>query len=322
MPCYSPLQAYLPHGGSDSKKIIFDEALDHGAPINLPCGQCIGCRLEYSRQWAIRCVHESKLYEKNCFITLTFREDDLPRDEGLDVEVFQKFMKRLRKKFVKKCPYIKGDERRKEWLMKNRIRFFHCGEYGEKRGRPHYHACIFNFDFPDRKYHSRRKGVSLYTSKILEELWPFGFSSVGDVTFESAAYVARYVVKKITGKKKDEHYREISLCDEETGEVLTKKQEYTTMSRNPGIGSDFCKKNIKDYYPSDTIICRNREMMPPKFYDKIYEQDNLESMEIIKRKRVDRAKALCNDNTTLRLKDKEAVELGKLAFYGKRELEK
>nr|WAE43577.1 MAG: replication initiator protein [Microviridae sp.] len=318
MPCYHPLQAYLPHGGSDSKKIIFDEYADHGAAIRLPCGQCIGCRLEYSRQWAIRCVHEAKLYKHNCFITLTFDDKHLPEDKSLDVKVFQDFMKRFREK-VKTKAFID-----KYGFYCKKLRFFHCGEYGEKRGRPHYHACIFNFDFPDRKYHSKRKGIKLYTSQILEELWPYGFSSVGDVTFESAAYVARYVVKKINGKKADEvgdnGFRHYEHLDENTGEVLVKKKEYTTMSRRPGIGSDFCKEKLSDYYPSDTIICRGREMRPPKFYDHIYEQDNLESMEIIKQRRIDKMSALCNDNTIERLEVREKVEQAKLAFYGKREL--
>lgn len=316
MPCFHPLQAYLPVGGSASKKIIFNESEDHGAAINLPCGQCIGCRLEYSRQWAIRCVHESKLYKHNCFITLTFNDEHLPRDESLDVKVFQDFMKRFRKKVSSKG-FIE-----KYGFYCKKVRFFHCGEYGEKRGRPHYHACIFNFDFPDRKYHSRRKGINLFTSEILEELWPFGFSSVGDVTFESAAYVARYVVKKINGKQKDAHYRNMSVCDKSTGELLAKKSEYTTMSRRPGIGSDFCKNHIKDIYPSDSLVIRGREMRPPKFYDAIYEQDNLEKMEIIKQKRVDKMVTLREDNTPERLEVREKVELAKLAFYGKRELEK
>lgn len=315
MPCYRPLQAYLPVGGSASKKVLFTNTGDHGQQVMLPCGQCIGCRLEYSRQWAIRCVHESRLYEHNCFITLTFDDEHLPFNQSLDVKVFQDFMKRFRKR-------VRSDKFFKKYgFYCRKVRFFHCGEYGEKRGRPHYHACIFNFDFPDRKYHSRRKGVKLYTSDLLGELWPFGFSSVGDVTFESAAYVARYVTKKINGKLKDSHYRDIGIIDKETGEVLAKKQEYTTMSRKPGIGADFYKQRKSEIYSNDSVICREREMRPPKYYDYLYEQDDANKLDIIKQRRVDRAKVFQDHTTRERLEDREKVEKAKLSLFGKRDLE-
>lgn len=315
MPCYHPLQAYLPVGGSDSKKVIFDDTLDHGAAIKLPCGQCIGCRLEYSRQWAVRCVHEASLYKHNCFITLTYDDSSDIYDGNLHVEHFQDFMRSFRKK-VKSKKFID-----KFGFYCKKLRYFHCGEYGEKRGRPHYHACIFNFDFPDRVYHSRRKGVKLYTSEVLQELWPHGFSSVGDVTFESAAYVSRYVTKKINGKLKDKHYLDIGIIDEETGELFAKKQEYTTMSRRPGIGADFLKDKAKQIYPLDVVRCRDKDMRPPKYYDYLYEQDNIANLEIIKQRRVDRAVLFSADSTPQRLLDREKVTKAKLSLFGKRDLE-
>lgn len=316
MPCYHPMQAYLPVPGSASKKVIFNPDIDHGAQVNLPCGQCIGCRLEYSRQWAVRCVHESKLYQHNCFITLTFDSENLPKDESLDVKVFQDFMKRFRKR-VRSKSFID-----KYGFYCKKLRFFHCGEYGEIRGRPHYHACIFNFDFPDRKYYKTRKGVRLYTSEELSSLWPFGFCSVGDVTFESAAYVARYVTKKITGKAKDCHYRDIGVVDEDTGEVFAKKQEYTTMSRRPGIGKDYYSKFKDDFYPSDMIVIRNDvKCKPPKYYDSLYEQDDECKSELLKLRRVDNMDRLRYDYTESRLKTREVVKKAQLSLYGKRDLE-
>lgn len=314
MPCYHPLQAYLPVGGSDSKKVLFSDSGDHGAAIKLPCGQCIGCRLEYSRQWAVRCMHEASLHEHNCFITLTYDESSDLYDGNLHVEHFQNFMKRFRRK-VRSLSFYK-----KYGFYCRKIRFFHCGEYGEKRGRPHYHACIFGFDFPDRKYHSRRKGVKLYTSEILEELWPYGFSSVGDVTFESAAYVARYITKKITGKLKDDHYFNLGI-DKATGEFVEKRQEYTTMSRKPGIAGDFFKQNVNGIFPVDSVICRGREMRPPKYYDYLYEQDNCSNLEIIKQRRVERAIKSSRDCSPERLHDREVVEKAKLSLFGNRDLE-
>ena len=168
------------------------------------CGQCVGCRLERSRQWAIRCVHESQMHEQNCFITLTYSDEFLPENGSLQLKHFQDFMKRLR------------------FHVGGGIRFFHCGEYGEENGRPHHHAIIFNHDFADKKVWKTNNGVVLYRSKILEELWPYGFATVGCVSFESAAYVARYITKKVNGDMADSHY-------------LGREPEYITMSRRPGV---------------------------------------------------------------------------------------
>lgn len=192
MPCYSPLDAWRPDPSTGSKKLIF---VYHPArcagptpDLQVPCGQCVGCRLERSRQWAVRCVHEASLYTDNCFVTLTYNDDFLPEDRSLHYRHFQLFMKRLRKRH--------GDG----------VRFYMCGEYGEKQGRPHYHACLFNFRFSDMRLWQERNGVKLYRSAELERLWPFGFCSVGEVTFESAAYVARYIMKKVTGDAAESHY--------------------------------------------------------------------------------------------------------------------
>ena len=129
-------------------------------PVRVPCSKCIGCRLERSRQWAVRCVHEASLYENNSFITLTYRDDCIPENGSLDPDAFQKFLKRLR--------YYAGP-----------FRFFGCGEYGEKTKRPHYHACLFNFDFPDRVLWKQHRDVSYFRSALLEKCWPYGFSTNG-----------------------------------------------------------------------------------------------------------------------------------------------
>lgn len=253
-------------------------------PVQLPCGQCIGCRLERSRQWALRCVHEASMHERNCFITLTYDQDHLPKDGSLHKEDFQLFMKRLRKR------YGSG------------ARYFHCGEYGEKNRRPHYHACLFNFDFPDRELWTVRSGVHLFTSDQLRELWPFGFSTVGDVTFESAAYVARYVTKKITGPSAAQHYERI---DFRTGEIFTLNPEYTTMSRRPGIGRPWLEKYRTDVYPHDRVVMRGREMRPPKYYDAILELEDPESLEYVKAKRTEAMRSALKDATYERLRVRE-----------------
>ena len=241
-------------GANGKRKIVFNPRDGFSdLPILLPCGQCIGCRLERSRQWAIRCMHEAQLHDENSYITLTYNDKNLPKDGSLNLRHFQLFMKRLRKKTGKK------------------IRFYHCGEYGEKFKRPHYHACLFGYQFPDLRYFKTINGNKLYTSKYLDSVWTnkngetMGFSTIGNVTFESAAYVARYIMKKINGEKAEAHY-----VNKETGEIL--KPEYTTMSRRPGgLGAEWLKKYKTDVYPGDFVVVRGKKMKPPKYYDRQYE---------------------------------------------------
>lgn len=262
MPCYRPLQGYRARevNASGKRSLVFGpEGGKYGFPVEVPCGRCIGCRLERSRQWAIRLVHEGALHEEKCFLTLTYDPAHLPPDGSLDVTEFQRFMKRLRKK-----------------VSPTRIRFFHCGEYGEKLGRPHYHACLFNFDFLDKSLWSVREGVSLYVSPILAELWPFGFSTIGDVTFESAAYVARYVMKKVTGAAAPVHYEK-------------KKPEYVTMSRRPGIGKGWYDKFKSDVYPHDFVVVNGVKVRPPKFYDSKFELTDPQMFSTLKARRVSRS---------------------------------
>ena len=180
MPCFHPITAYYSRveNPSGKRSLVFnsDKALVD-VPMQVPCGRCIGCRLDRSRSWALRCVHEASLHEQNCFITLTFNDENLLDNSGLKVSDFQNFMKRLRQKIAPRT-----------------VRFFHCGEYGEKFSRPHHHACLFGYDFPDKVLFRKTSSGNLYTSELLSSLWPFGFSTIAAVTFETAAYVARYVL--------------------------------------------------------------------------------------------------------------------------------
>lgn len=312
MPCYFPLSAVVTGVRPDGKKVITvvgkkktDKVLSDSV-ISIPCGQCVGCRLERSRSWAVRCVHESSLYDSNCFITLTFNDDNVGLGSLVKSD-FVNFMKRFRKRFG------------------SGIRFFHCGEYGELNLRPHHHACIFNFDFPDKYVWSVRDGVTLYRSDILDRLWSrrvnlpelakyfseyslrsmidngtifaepcgkryrwymkLGFTTVGDVTFESAAYVARYIMKKVNGSAADSYYR---------GRV----PEYVTMSRRPGIGKGWFDKFHKDVYPHDYVIIRNGiKCKPSKYYDSLYDLTFPDSMCILKEKRQELA--INNPDNTL-----------------------
>ena len=291
MPCYHPLTAFQCADGS----IVFYESKRHDTVKNLslPCGQCVGCRLERSRQWAIRCMHEAQMHEKNCFITLTYDDAHLPSDRSLHYRDFQLFIKRLRKRYPGR-----------------RIRYYMAGEYGENFGRPHWHACIFGIDFDDKKLWKRTPANSiLYRSSDLELLWPFGYSSIGDVTFESAAYVARYIMKKVTGKNADKHYQEI---DPDTGEITNRKPEFTKMSLKPGIGYEWYKQYTSDVYPNDYVVVRGKKVKPPKYYDKKYKIDNPYEFDELLYIREKSAKLRHEDNTLERLAVKEQVAKAKL----------
>lgn len=280
MPCFHPLKAFR---GRHNGAPVFTRPVDYPAiALDLPCGQCIGCRLERSRQWAVRCMHEASLHEDNCFITLTYDDAHLPSDGSLVKSDFQKFCKRLRKKV-------------------GPFRFFHCGEYGENFSRPHYHACIFGFDFPDRKVFKESAGSVIYTSALLEDVWSRGFCTVGNLTFESAAYVARYVLKKVNGDEADEHYMRV----DQYGEIHRVEPEYVTMSRRPGIGKGWFERWSNEVYPCDEVVSRGFPARPPRYYDNLMVEIDPAVMEAVKAERKLRIADVAHDCTEARLRVRE-----------------
>lgn len=291
MPCYHPMKAWRSKDPDDYNpetgkyKMTFNSAkgLSH-TEVDLPCGNCLGCLQDRARTWAIRCLHEASLHKENCFITLTYDEEHYPKkgriyqeDGSLNKSDFQKFMKRLRKRYAN-IP----------------IRFYHCAEYGANLDRPHHHACIFGFSFPDRYPWSVRKDTVLYRSPSLESLWRFGYSTVGDVSIESACYVARYLVKKQFGKQAEDHYK-------------GRLPEFNTMSRKPGIGKGWYDKYKNDLYNYDRcVVCDKFVLKPPRFYDNLYDLENPEHLAQLKQERIAKAKQK-PDNDWKRLQVREKV---------------
>lgn len=251
MTCYYPhvgWRSRVVNQATGKRPIVFDVTKGFSdMEVTLPCGKCIGCLLERSRQWAVRCMHEASLHEENCFVTLTYDDEHLPADGSLDRRAFPLFMKRLRKAHDGK-----------------RIRYFHCGEYGSQSKRAHYHALLFGHDFSDKTHWASRGGYPVWRSASLERLWPFGNCEIGTVTFESAGYVARYVVKKM----KADYWRDYAELDTQTGEVVERAREYTTMSRRPGIGVEWYERFRSEVYPADSVVVRGRLCRPPRAYDK------------------------------------------------------
>lgn len=230
--CTSPRDASFNHDGSInfSKKNYNKEM----AAFKIPCGKCIECLLERARDWSIRCIHEAKMHEKNSFITLTYSDENLPKDGKLNYHDFQLFMKKLRKHF-----------------NNLEIGFFMCGEYGEKTARPHYHACLFGIDFDDKKkLRETQNGDTVWTSETLKKIWNLGISEIGSVTQQSAGYVARYVLKKQNPEA---------------------PQGFQKMSRKNAIGKKFIEKWFEDIFINargSVILSDGTKTKCPRYYEK------------------------------------------------------
>lgn len=223
----------------------------------------------------MRCVAEASLHKENSFLTLTYNDEHLPEKGTLHKPHLQKFFKRLRFSLGSKT-----------------VRYYACGEYGDNTQRAHYHVCLFGHDFAD-KIEFRQVGEhKLYISQQLNDLWTHGQTSIGALTFETAAYTARYVTKKQTGLKKGG--KGYVSVDDETGEIIQLQQPYAAMSLKPAVGREWIEKYASDIYNNDKdfLHLRGRKMRPAKYYDKIYDSINPEHMAMIKMKREQNSKNL------------------------------
>lgn len=293
MACFHPIDGYR---GVDGTVKFSRPGAYVDKPVTISCGQCSGCRLEKSRQWAARCLNEAQMHPYNSFITLTYDNENLPADNSIDVKHWQNFAKKLRNKA-------------------GPFRFLHCGEYGDKKDRPHYHALLFGLDFHrDRTYlKSTTLGDKLYVSGLLNDCWGKGYANIGSLTYASAAYTARYAMKKQTGLRAQRRYGGYyEYVDTTTGEVhpveLRRKPEYVTMSLNPGIGSTWFEKFHSDVYPRDEQIINGTICRPPAYYDKLYERMNPKGMATIKSQRRYQASKHEENNTPERLRVRESIQ--------------
>lgn len=268
MPCYNPLRGFrTPTTG----QLQLQPSRDTKDFLQVPCGQCIGCRLDRAKSWAIRCVHEAQLHQENSFLTLTYSPEHLPENGSLNPKDVQSFLHRMRVD-----PSIP------------RIRYFYCGEYGDQTQRPHYHMILFGYRFPDEVHERDRNGYPVYQSEMLTKKWQKGRTETGTVTFQSAGYAARYITKKITGKDAEKHYN---------GRV----PEYCSMSLKPGIGKEWLEKYWSDVYPGDFVVIDGKKHTPPRYYDKLLEQRDPELLAELKKKREQFAQTNIEDQTDKRL---------------------
>lgn len=277
----------------------------------IPCGQCIDCRLEYSRQWAIRCVLESSYFAFNWFFTLTYDDAHLPKGRVLNLETgeielndlgqerrvlepkdLQDFLKRLRISATRKG--LRCDDNFED--CKN----YSCGEYGEKHLRPHYHCCIFGLDIPDLEPEFIKDGYRYFSSKWINTVWGKGYVVIGQFNFDTAAYVARYVMKKQKGKGAVEFkskVKKVILPASMGGEMLVEEfqDEYCRMSRRPGIGKRYFEEHGEDIYRTDSLYVKTSKgllnVKPPKYYDNLFGIEHPDEINEIKHKRRKQGKA-------------------------------
>jgi len=294
MPCYSPIIGYRSRtiNPTGKRSIVFNRSNGFSdLEVKLPCGQCIGCRIEKSRQWAIRCCHEAQTHESNCFVTLTYSDENLPYGGALDKEHLQKFFKRLRRSLGK-------------------FRYFASGEYGDASNRPHYHCLIFGIDFSfDRREHSKNdQGDQYYISETLDEIWGMGNCLISNFSYQTAAYTARYVMKKLGGSMADSYIR----ANLATGQFVEVPKEFAIMSLKPGIGSKWFDQFSTDVFPSDYLVHQGKKHSVPRYYtDKLKKGDEI-AHKAIKGKR---KKSMLDDkdSTPDRLYTREVVKKSQIS---------
>lgn len=282
MPCYHPLPAWYAATPNPSGKrgLVFKpEAGPHEKrQTQVPCGTCIGCQLEKARQWALRCMHETQLHEDSHFLTLTYDQAHLPPNGSLQPKHLQDFLKRLRF-------HSPG----------HTLRYFACGEYGDQLGRPHYHAILWGLPLSDKICYAGDLSISPFVNTV----WGHGNVMIGNVTFQSAGYVARYALKKVRGTPAviKEHYGD-------------KHPEFLRMSRRPGIGRGWAEKYI-DEIQSDTLIVNGAKCKPPRYYDDYLAKHREAQARLIKERRK-RAAAASIHNTGRRLIVRENVKTSRI----------
>lgn len=301
MACFGPLTGYFGKAvnpATGKRAIVFSPLLSYdGLRVKLPCGQCVGCRLEKARQWAMRCMHEKLFHEDSCFVTLTYRDEELP-DHGTLVKPHPSaFCKRLHNRLLR--------SRRKG------IRYYLCGEYGETTFRPHYHVLIFGYSFPDQvRYAENARGDPVYTSKECDEVWGLGECKIGTVTFDSACYVAKYIMGKRTGPYAD--YCRVTS----DGEVVDMQPEFTNMSRRPGIGAAYVAKYGRSLLDHDTVVVNGKEVTPPRYYDILLSEVDADRMDELKLARREKALQIpVEENSSRRLWVREQVQIRKSALF-------
>jgi len=243
----------------------------------MPCRQCIGCRLERSRQWATRLLLEANSHEKACFLTLTYDDDHVPKNGSLNKDHLSTFFKRLRA--------------RMDHYGKEKIKYFACGEYGDQTSRPHYHAIVYGpfsvYGDDDERTEEEpsRSGDRQFTHRDISAVWEHGLHRFSEFNFETAAYVARYVLKKVSGKDAQAHY----------GDRIPEFQRGSN-----GLGKGHAQTWLSDIYPADHVVLPGRgAFIPPPYFDRVLEKVDPSLYAQIKKARQEAQESLVNRSQLL-----------------------
>lgn len=257
----------------------------------IPCNNCIGCRLDYSREWANRGYLEAKCWKQNYFVTITYEESNMKvLEECLDENEITYWndgtwngtlVPEELTQFIKNIRQIMSRD-----YNQDGIRFMACGEYGEENERPHYHIIFFNLNLPLNTFYNPKiiNNEMYYQNTIIERAWKKGISNISEASWNNIAYTARYITKKVNGKTSSEYYASKG-----------QSKEFLRVSRAPGIGKYYYDKHKKEIYERDEIIIKNKtgiiSCKPPKYFDSLYEKENPEHFKKIKKERIKRAKS-------------------------------
>ena len=281
--CVSPLEGWYAkkrNPKTRKRSVVFDlrEGL-HDRPVAVPCGRCIECRLQKARSWALRCMHEASFHKFNCWITLTYDDENLPDNGSLSRRDLQLFLKKLRKRHEPE-----------------RFKFFASGEYGGNTMRPHYHVMLFGLDFADKKRIGTRDNFPVWHSDFLDSVWGKGNTEIGSLTVDSAMYTCKYIVDK--DDRVDFGAREMPFLQMSRG------------GRNGrGIGHSWYKKNQLEMFRDDNVIIKGSEVAIPRYYQSLMAQDDAERLAFLKAKR--KAKIDVNEERSSRqLARKRVMESG------------
>lgn len=299
MSCYRPLTAYQDLSGG--LHFGAPPASGYSATVKLPCGQCIGCRIDKRDEWAMRMAHEARLHDVTMFVTLTYHDNHLPYGGTLEKAHVQAFLKRLRQ-------YL-----RRTFGKDKKIRYFFTGEYGDTFKRPHYHAIIFGWWPGDAKLFSGGK-LPLWNSEKLTALWGHGYVTFGEATPASMRYCAQYTTKKIGGELAKQHYSVVT----EFGEMIQREPEFSLKSTNPGLGAGYFKKYRSDVESGDFCLLGGRKLKVPRYYDKLKSKEDADAVKKLKAKRKRKAQKHAANNTPARLATREAVAKAKAKFNAER----
>lgn len=318
MSCYHPITAWdvtpdFEHGVQ--REIVFSlgrywrehpfyslvdceaELRRQGRRLELPCRHCVGCRLDKSREWANRVVMEQLYHSDSWFLTLTYNDEYLPRSFATDPEtgeilsVHSTLVKSHVQDFLKLLRYH---------CLPDRIRYFMSGEYGMKTYRPHYHLLIFGLKLNDlSQISSNFAGQPYFVSKLITSLWPYGIHILGPVTWQSAAYVARYTMKKATHGFDKSWYSSANIVP-----------EYQSMSLKPGIGYQYFldHPDIMDYSTFNVATPQGgRRMSPPEYFKRKFRDKYPD--EYLKRSLNCRLEADVKKHLKLLLTDKDYLDI-------------